>query len=165
MKNFNNFIIPYIIISLFIIFALIDKHKDLDKNLHRLKQDSLKFTRTINKLKNESAHYVIGTFYNPLQNQCDNTPLETADGTIIDINELNNHKLRYIAISRDLQDKFSLGDTIIVHCNNKNLTGVWIIRDLMNKRIKNKIDFLLPVHDTFNITEPLPLKITKYKQY
>lgn len=117
---------------------------------------------TIDSLENEPCTFAIGTYYNPVTEQCDNRPLETADGTIIDIGKLNNHELRYISISRDLQKEFRLGDTVYIQCNNKSLTGIWVIRDLMNAKWEKKIDFLFPVKDTFNLTEPLPLKIKKY---
>ena len=76
--------------------------------------------------------------------------LITADGSIIDINKLNKNKLRWVAISRNLLKKYSMGDTIIIESEIKELSGEWVIHDKMAKRWKNKIDFLLPKNDKYN---------------
>ena len=76
--------------------------------------------------------------------------LITADGSIIDINKLNKNKLRWVAISRNLLKKYSMGDTIIIESEIKELSGEWVIHYKMAKRWKNKIDFLLPKNDKYN---------------
>lgn len=82
---------------------------------------------------------VSATIYNPKSNQCDASPLITADGSKINVKNANN--LRWIAVSRDLLQDFNYGDTIII-TNNKIFNGMWVIHDCMNKRFKKKIDFL-----------------------
>jgi hypothetical protein len=83
---------------------------------------------------------VTGTYYNPTVGQCDDRPLETADGSII------RAGVRWVALSRDLLSrwggKFNYGDTIYVYHPHKKLCGTWVVRDTMNKRFKDRIDFL-----------------------
>lgn len=87
-----------------------------------------------------TTYYTVSaTIYNPESNQCDLSPLRTADGSKINVKKAN--KLRWIAVSRDLLKIFKYGDTTHV-VNNPELNGYWIIHDCMNKRFKNKIDFL-----------------------
>jgi 3D (Asp-Asp-Asp) domain-containing protein len=72
--------------------------------------------------------------------QTDSTPLETASGFIVD--SLNPRRHKIIAISWDLKRKFKFGSKVKVE-NAGRLNGVYVVRDLMNKRFKNKIDILI----------------------
>lgn len=99
---------------------------------------------------------ITGTVYHLEAGQCDSNPYETADGTILKNKNIN--KLRYVALSRDLiKDKYrdklhnvkgqwqgyiEFGDTIQVVSDNKALCGMWIVKDVMNKRFSKKIDFM-----------------------
>ena len=94
----------------------------------------------------ESEFTVIGTMYNPILSQCDETPTITADGTRINPEKASQY--RYIALSRDLLDRwggpFNYGDYISIEGTNKgNHDGVWQVRDTMNPKWKNRVDFLL----------------------
>jgi hypothetical protein len=90
--------------------------------------------------------------------QCDNNPLTTADGSVIDPVKLRNKEIRWCALSRDLiwdeyrqgihaegfRGFFEFGDTIVVKSNsNPQINGKWVVHDTMNKRYKNSIDFLI----------------------
>ncbi len=93
---------------------------------------------------NEShKHYniVTATCYRAEVGQCDDTPFITADNSVIDVNNID--KLRWIAISRDLNEEYKMGDSVLVSGIDSIYDGVWIIHDRMNKRFKNKIDFLI----------------------
>ena len=86
---------------------------------------------------------VSATMYYPVVGQCDDTPDITADQTKIpDIYDCSH--VRWIAVSQDLLwfngGPIRYGDTVYVHAGHK--TGVYIVRDAMNKRFKHKIDFL-----------------------
>lgn len=101
---------------------------------------------------------ITGTVYHLEPKQCDNNPYETADGTIIKKRGEEINKLRYVALSRDLiKDEFrnklhkakgqwngqiQFGDTIRVVSDNKMLCGLWVVKDTMNKRYKNRVDFM-----------------------
>ena len=77
------------------------------------------------------------TVYHPVMSQTDSTPLETADGTWIDLDALARGELRYCAVSRDLLARWGgpleYGDTITVRgCGD--FDGEWVIHDTMNRR-------------------------------
>jgi|TARA_R100000664_G_C2757850_1_gene146302 3D (Asp-Asp-Asp) domain-containing protein len=87
--------------------------------------------------------HVDATMYHPVKEQCDDTPLNTADGSRIDpfkVSEWN-----WIAVSQDLLwfngGPFRYGDSVYVQ-GTPNKDGVYYIHDAMNKRMKTKIDFL-----------------------
>lgn len=108
---------------------------------------------------------LIGTIYHANQRENDSTYLITASGKLIDTNKLNNNKLRYVALSRDLLKHFKLGglfkygDKINVSSRYKEINGIWIIVDCTSKRMKNKIDFLVP--STVNNKKYFNIKIDK----
>lgn len=74
---------------------------------------------------------VIATSYNPVRNQCDERPLETADGSLVTPGMLG--------VSRDLLKKHNL------HLGQKVVLGglgSFTITDKMNKRFRNRIDII-----------------------
>lgn len=85
---------------------------------------------------------VVATVYHPVPEQTDDTPNITADGTMIEIDNASDY--RYIAVSRDLHKRY--GGTFdfndIVYINSDEISGFYIIKDLMNKRFTKRIDFL-----------------------
>lgn len=86
------------------------------------------------------------TVYNPTTEQCDNTPLITASNSKINPDELKNENIRWMALSRDLLKRwngvFHYGDTVLVTAGDPQIDGLWIIKDTMNKRFKNRGDLL-----------------------
>ena len=88
-----------------------------------------------------AIHLVMATVYNAVPSQTDSTPLITASNKHIDANNLGKHK--WIAVSRDLERYgFTFGVKVCVE-NAGIMNGVWTVEDRMNKRFKNKIDFLV----------------------
>jgi len=89
---------------------------------------------------------VVATYYNPVSSQCDSDPLITASNDKINLNKLKKGNVRWIACSRDLLKRWggsiNYGDTIRVISKNKNVVGIWIAKDSMNKRYTKRIDFL-----------------------
>ena len=85
---------------------------------------------------------VKATMYHPVESQCDDTPLITADGSIIC--PINVSDWNWIAVSQDLLKKnggiFDYGDQVYVKGTHKD--GVYTIRDCMNKRKTFQIDIL-----------------------
>ena len=86
---------------------------------------------------------VFATMYHPVVGQCDDTPDITADQTKIPNIDSCSH-LNWIAVSQDLlwfnDGPIRYGDTVYVEAGHK--TGYYIVRDAMNRRFRNKIDFL-----------------------
>jgi len=85
---------------------------------------------------------VKATMYHPVEAQCDDDPLITADGSVIDpysVSEWN-----WIAVSQDMLKKnggiFNYGDKVYISGTHKD--GVYTIHDCMNRRFTYKIDFL-----------------------
>ncbi|WP_347158904.1 hypothetical protein [Pontibacter chitinilyticus] len=92
---------------------------------------------------------VSASVYFPVPNQTDSTPYTTADGS--HINKRNPKKQRWIAVSRDLHSRWggeiSYGDSLWVTGISDELDGVYVVRDLMNQRIRNRIDILVGPKD------------------
>jgi 3D (Asp-Asp-Asp) domain-containing protein len=88
---------------------------------------------------------VSASVYFPEHNQTDSTPFITADGSRI--NKKNPGKQRWIAVSRDLHSRWggeiSYGDSLMVTGISEELDGYYIVKDVMNRRIRNRIDILV----------------------
>ena len=84
---------------------------------------------------------VTATVYHPVPEQTDSTPFITASGAYIEECCPGDH--RWLAVSRDLEDfGFVFGAKVLVE-GAEELDGVWTVQDRMNKRYKNRIDFLV----------------------
>ena len=98
----------------------------------------------LESLLNVEQYDVTATIYHAVRNQTDKTPHITADGTRIDTR--NASKYRYVALSRNLLKRwggpFDYGDYIIVEGCNGKYDGIWQVKDTMNERFHNRIDFL-----------------------
>jgi hypothetical protein len=103
--------------------------KVIKQQMVEYKTDTAKLIKNGNKLELSG---VTGTYYHPVAAQCDATPLETADGSMINLKKLKNHKLKWVALSRDL-----------LSSKDSRIKGHWVVRDSMNKRFKKRIDFLV----------------------
>jgi 3D (Asp-Asp-Asp) domain-containing protein len=107
--------------------------------------DSLKFEikNLLDKLDSIPKPIPVkATMYHPVEAQCDDTPLITADGSRIC--PINVSDWNWIAVSQDLLKKnggvFDYGDQVYVKGTHKD--GIYTIHDCMNKRKKNQIDIL-----------------------
>ena len=109
--------------------------------------ENMRLQERVSHLENilDIEHYdVTATMYHPVRSQTDRTPHITADGTRIDTN--NAGKYRFVALSRNLLARwggpFEYGDYIIVEGCNGKYDGIWQVKDTMNDRFRNRIDFL-----------------------
>ena len=114
----------------------------------QLELDSLKF-----QIKNLLNHMdsmpdvifqeIKATMYHPVEEQCDNTPLITADGSKIDPYKVSNWN--WIAVSQHMLTRnggpLNYGDTVYIF-GTDHKDGMYVIKDCMNKRKTNQIDFL-----------------------
>ena len=86
------------------------------------------------------------TIYNPVEGQCDDSPLVTASNKRIDLEKLRLSKIRWMALSRNLLKKwngeFNYGDTVMLKSGDPDIDGLWVINDNMNKRFKDRGDLL-----------------------
>lgn len=87
----------------------------------------------------------------------------TASGSRIDNNKLRNYEIKWIALSPDMFSKLNvkMGDEVIIECANSNLNGVWVVKDKMARRLRNRIDILLPRGDKMNFHGPIKMQIRK----
>jgi 3D (Asp-Asp-Asp) domain-containing protein len=84
------------------------------------------------------------TTYTPTIEECDSTPLITASG--FKINESNPRRHRIVAVSRDLKRKYKFGTKLRIKGAGK-YDGTYVVRDVMNKRFRNRIDILVGKRD------------------
>jgi len=84
---------------------------------------------------------VTATIYHATPSQTDSTPDRTATNFKINMNNPEIHRI--IAVSRDLEAKGFKMNTVVVISNAGDMNGLWVIRDRMNKRWTNRIDFLV----------------------
>ena len=86
---------------------------------------------------------VKATMYHPVEAQCDDTPLITADGSKIDPYKVSSWN--WIAVSQHMLTRnggpLNYGDTVYVF-GTDHKDGMYVIKDCMNKRKRNQIDFL-----------------------
>ena len=84
---------------------------------------------------------VTATIYHATPQQCNEDYLRTASMQAINPKAPGKH--RWIAVSRDLEQKgFTFGKKVLV-IGAGELSGIWTIEDRMNKRFTNRIDFLV----------------------
>ena len=100
---------------------------------------------------------------NPEPAQTDGSYWRTATGAIIDT--LDPYRHRWIAVSRDLEEKgFKMGDTVIVSgiekAKGRIYNGAWVIQDRMHSKWESKIDFLVASH--MYMTRLTNITIEKY---
>jgi 3D (Asp-Asp-Asp) domain-containing protein len=87
---------------------------------------------------------VTATTYRPTEEETDTTPNITASGFKIDLNNPKRHKI--IAVSRDLKRKWPFGSKVYIKGVGKH-DGIYVVRDVMNKRYKKRIDILIGHQD------------------
>jgi 3D (Asp-Asp-Asp) domain-containing protein len=107
----------------------------------KIQQEELRINYLIPTLKPEQ---VTVTTYTPSVEECDSTPNITASGFKIDTLNPKRHKI--IAVSRDLKRKWKFGTKIRITGMGKH-NGTYIVKDVMNKRYKKRIDILVGKQD------------------
>ena len=114
---------------------------DTTQNGLELALTLITYEKKIEEYEN-NKHKVTVTMYHPVSGQTDDTPNITADGSIIRIN--NASEYRYIAVARNMLIRnggfLNFGDYIWLDAGKKS--GVYQVRDVMNKRFVNRVDIL-----------------------
>jgi 3D (Asp-Asp-Asp) domain-containing protein len=108
--------------------------------------------------KSISYETVTLTTYSATVGETDSTPHITASGFKIDTSNPKKHRI--IAVSRDLKKKWPFGTKVRIKKAGK-YNGVYTVKDVMNKRYKNRIDILIGEDD--KQTTMNNVKITKIK--
>jgi len=102
-----------------------------------IKQGEVRINKAITEFVSE---IVTVTAYTPSVEECDSTPHITASGFKIDTLNPERHKI--IAVSRDLKHKWKFGTKIKVLGIGK-YSGIYTIKDVMNRRFRKRIDILV----------------------
>lgn len=84
------------------------------------------------------------TTYVPNVRETDSTPHITASG--FKISKKNPKKHRIIAVSRDLKRKLKFGQRVRLK-NAGKYSGEYVVRDVMNKRFRKRVDILVNSKD------------------
>jgi len=103
----------------------------------------------------EEVGTVTVTTYKANSEETDSTPNITASG--FKISKRNPKKHRIIAVSRDLKRKLKFGQRVRLR-NAGKYNGEYVVRDVMNKRYKKRIDILINPKDK-------QTKLSKVKVY
>ena len=103
----------------------------------------------------EELGIVTVTTYKATSEETDSTPNVTASG--FKISKKNPKKHRIIAVSRDLKRKLKFGQKVRLR-NAGKYNGEYVVRDVMNKRYKKRIDILINPKDK-------QTKLSKVKVY
>ena len=112
-----------------------------------------KETKKSEKTNKKFVTHVTLTVYQPDENQCDKTPLTTADNTKINLKKLKKGQLKYCAVSRDLLAFIPYGSLIEIDGH-----GVYEVHDTMHERYKHYVDILQ--HKSLPIFKKENIKIT-----
>jgi 3D (Asp-Asp-Asp) domain-containing protein len=101
---------------------------------------------TGNVINNNTNLYetVTLTTYKATGSETDSTPNITASGFKISLKNPKKHRI--IAVSRDLKKKWKFGTKVRIK-NAGKYNGVYVVKDVMNKRYKIRIDILINPED------------------
>lgn len=100
------------------------------------------------------------TCYQPVKKQCDSQPLITADGSKINLHHLEEDKIQWCAISRDLLPLFPKNKPKKILIKGY---GLYEVRDVMHSRHKHRVDILIhPKNDKMVFKTNVKIIILKY---
>ena len=115
----------------------------LQLEINNLNDEIKELLQQMDSMPDVIFEQVKATMYHPVEEQCDDTPLITADGSKIDPYKVSNWN--WIAVSQHMLKRnggpFDYGDTVYIF-GTEHKDGVYVIKDCMNKRKRNQIDFL-----------------------
>ena len=115
----------------------------LQLELDDLKEEIKELLEQMDSMPDVIFEEIKATMYHPVEEQCDDTPLITADGSKIDPHKVSNWN--WIAVSQHMLTRnggpLNYGDTVYIF-GTKHKDGMYIVKDCMHKRKTNQIDFL-----------------------
>ena len=88
------------------------------------------------------------TCYQPTKAQCSGNPLQTADGSVINLDKLKTGKIRWCAVSHDIWHLFPKDKPKRIRIEGcPPLNGIWEVRDKTNRRLHHTVDILIHPRD------------------
>ena len=115
----------------------------LQLELDSLKYEIKELLDQMDSMPDVIFEQVRATMYHPVEEQCDDPPLITADGSRIDPYKVSSWN--WIAVSHHMLTRnggpHNYGDTVYIF-GTEHKDGAYVIKDCMNKRKTNQIDFL-----------------------
>jgi 3D (Asp-Asp-Asp) domain-containing protein len=112
----------------------------------------------IKSIEHNKPTIVTATTYKANEGETDSTPNITASGFKIDMKNPRRHRI--VAVSRDLKRKWGFGSKVLIKGTGKH-DGIYVVRDVMNKRYKKRVDILIGHEDkqkTFKKVEIYKIK-------
>lgn len=135
--NINSALIVMTIFWLFYLSIMLFGCKVTDTVSCNIDQDSIPILSTSYKKRFEKVKC---SMYNAVPEQCWGDGTITYNGTTLKT-EITS-KYRIIAVSHDLKKDYPMGTLDYIEGLQADYNGVYMVADLMNKKWKNKIDFL-----------------------
>ena len=130
------FLVWFVVMTLFVWESPKPRYERTAEELELLQAEEDEFMEDWSK--------VTVTVYNPVVEQCDSSPLITADNSEIDLKKLKQGKLKWVAVSRDLlkSGKVKYGGRVKLECDDPELRGIYYVHDTMNPRWEKRVDIL-----------------------
>lgn len=100
-------------------------------------------------LQARTITHVTLTYYQPVKEQCDSSPLVTSDGSKINLRHLKTGRIKWCAISRDLLWLFPKNKPKRILIEGY---GIYEVKDIMNKRHTHRVDILIHPKNTKRIS-------------
>lgn len=114
---------------------------NLSNNANDRKTVQFTFSQNDTALPHGTVTHVDVTCYRPNNSECEGNPLITADGSRIDTDKLNSGKLRWCAISTDLEYLLPKNGERKIYIEG---LGYFAVHDRMPSKWKHKVDILVP---------------------
>ena len=121
------------IVKYFVLFFILGLNLIMIQKVNNLSTEVVRIEKQIDTiyLNSPLERIITLTVYNPVESQCDDTPLVTANGTKIDLEKLKKGEIKYCAVSRDLLSEIPYDSIIYIEGH-----GEYEVVDTINKRIK-----------------------------
>jgi len=149
----------FILMSLAMIglIHLAERNTALKYQLEDQKQANIRLNKRLREvIKMKGAVRVVATCYTAEESQTDDSPLVTADNSLIDTSRIDS--MKWIAVSRDLERVgIEMGDRVLIEGTGR-YDGIWTVHDRMNKKYNQRIDFLISKKENADLFKEVKIR-------